>query len=62
MLSCGSVIITPTDPTPGGNMVISASIYNGGQLAANGPFTVDFDVNGTHYYGTYNGNIQPDSS
>ena len=43
-------------------MVISASIYNGGQLAANGPFTVDFDVNGTHYYGTYNGNIQPDSS
>jgi hypothetical protein len=62
LLSCGSVIITPTDPAPGGNMVITASVFNGGQLAANGPFTVDFDVNGIHYTGTVTGNLLPYST
>jgi uncharacterized repeat protein (TIGR03803 family) len=59
---CGSMKVQPTDPLSPGNITINASVSNGGKLVANGPFTVDFNVAGTHYTTQITGTIDPQQS
>ena len=46
---CGSLDVKPVDPASSGNIIIYATVANGGLTSTDTAFTVDFDVAGTHY-------------
>jgi hypothetical protein len=59
---CGSLDVKPSDPTYPGNITIYATIANAGLSVATAPFTIDFNVAGTHYNTVLNSSLNPGSS